>query len=176
MACFDRGLYHWGAISCVFVKLISGQLLCRKQTRRQAPSARRVPQVSFTSLWFISYRIMICLLFLSGCHVPHPTVFSKGWFCVAARNRQAFTSCLSAMSLIMTQCFLRSVRAEESFRSQISERLSGFMRWGVFTSWLWVDWAQRCLNGPALHCRSPSHRTGPGAQTWKTWIRTATNS
>lgn len=32
----------------------------------------------------------------------------------------------------------------------------------IFTSCSESDWAPRCLNGPALRCHSPSHRTGPG--------------
>lgn len=34
----------------------------------------------------------------------------------------------------------------------------------IFTSCLEVGWVLHCLNGPALHCHSLSHHTGPGSK------------
>lgn len=55
------------------------------------------------------------------------------------------------------------LRVKETFTGWICRCLSG-LRCQIFTSWLEVGWALHCLNGPALHCHSPSHRTGPGLE------------
>lgn len=105
---------------------------------------------------------------LGECHnsVSHPCIYlnMNGIFCPPQEIRflktRVFMSCLSAMSLITTWGFLRSVRVKEVFRGQICGCLSGF-RCQVFTSWLEVGWALHCMNDPAPHCHSPSHHTGP---------------
>lgn len=129
---------------------------------RAAPSALLVPQFSFTSLWCI-YRKRNGILwrFVSGIYFENT---HQVWcFCLWVRT-QAFISCLSAMSLIMTLCVQSSVRLEEAFVGWICGCLSGLRCNQFFTNCLAVGWVLHCLNGPALHCHSPNHHTGPGLE------------
>lgn len=86
---------------------------------------------------------------------------TKGLFCVPACDDEDTPSFPAfSMSLLVTLCSRRSVRVKEAFTDQICRSLSGLMC-QIFTSWLEVGWVPHCLNGPALHCHSPSHHTGP---------------
>lgn len=53
-----------------------------------------------------------------------------------------------------------SVRGKEVLRGRVCR----WLRCQVFTSLLELDWGLQCMNGPVLHCHSPSHHTGPGLE------------
>lgn len=128
-------------------------------------SARLVPQFSFAFSWWIYPKrngdFFSVLTRISEQHSP----LSEGncfAFLLARRweVKLHFLLCCNVPDQDYSQCI---VRVKEAFRGQICGCLSG-LRCHVFTSWLEVDWAPRCLNGPAQCCHSPSHHTGPGKE------------
>lgn len=112
---FDRGLCCWG----VFCKADLGLVA---MAAAAAPSALPAPQFSLMHLSQIKWDV---LGFFPPKDIRFLRTLTKGFVFFVPAWDDAFISCFSVMSLIITLCIRRSVRIKEAFTGQICRSLSG---------------------------------------------------
>lgn len=154
---FDRGVCHWGVICSCKADLgpvVGGDQrgVCCAVDSAHVPIQFHIA-VMHLPLKEMGFYVFFSKIFFEDTHQGFILRFCLWW------KTRALVSCLSSMSLIMIPL---PVRVSEAFPGQICGCLSG-LGCQIFTSCLGVGWVLRCLNGPALHCHSPSHRRDPGS-------------